>query len=83
MLMGCEWIVTTPGGRIVAEELLGNRKVQLIEDNRGAYYLRKVSVDDGALLSIAPVHGDPKVLSEARELFPDLLPFGGLPVDAT
>ena len=69
--------------RIVTEEPLGDHRVQLVEDRRGCYHLRKVSGDKKTILFSAPVHGDPCVLAEARELFPDLLPFGGLPVDAT
>jgi hypothetical protein len=76
MTASCSW-------RIVAEKTLLEHRVQLVEDDRGGYHLRKVSKDDGAILSIAAVHSDASVLAEARELFPDFLPFGGLPVDAT
>jgi len=69
--------------RIVAEQVLLDYEVQLIEDCEGGYHLRRVSVDSETMLSSAPVHGDTSVLAEARELFPDLLPFGGLPVDAS
>jgi hypothetical protein len=69
--------------RTIAEQHLVDHKVQLVEDRAGSYHLRKVSVDDETILSSAPVHRDPNVLAEARDLFPDQLPFGGLPVDAT
>ncbi|MDQ7785078.1 MAG: hypothetical protein RDU20_19490 [Desulfomonilaceae bacterium] len=69
--------------RIVAQRSQPDHKVQLVEDCAGAYYLRKVSADEGTTLSNAPVHANPSVLAEAREWFPDLLPFGGVPVDAT
>ncbi len=68
--------------RIVAEKTLFEHRVQLVEDSEGGYHLRKVSTDRKTILSSAPVHGNPSVLAEARDLFPDLLPFGGLPVDA-
>lgn len=68
---------------IVAEQLLVDYKVQLVEDCEGGYHLRRVSVDGETIFSSAPVYGDPSVLAEARELFPDLLPFGGVPVDAS
>jgi len=77
-------VVTETGPyRIVAEQLLPDRKIQLVEDSGGGYHLRKISADGGTTLSIAAVHGAPSVLAEARELFPDFLPFGGVPVDAT
>ncbi len=69
--------------QIMAEQPLPDHKVQLVKDRAGCYHLRKVSAEDEMILSSAPVHRDPIVLAEARELFPDLLPFGGLPVDAT
>ncbi len=68
--------------RIVAEKNLFGHMVQLVEDSEGCYHLQKVSEDRKTILSRAPVHSDPSVLDEARDLFPDLLPFGGLPVDA-
>jgi hypothetical protein len=55
----------------------------LIEDPRGAYHLRKIALDRETVLSIASIHSDFGALSEAREYFPDLLPFGGIPVDAS
>jgi hypothetical protein len=69
--------------RVVAEKILPEDRIQLVEDGKGGYHLRKVSQDGKTVLSSNPVHSDPSVLTEARELFPDLLPFGGLPVDAT
>ena len=67
----------------MAEKILLEHRIQLVEDSKGGYHLRKVSEDGKTVLSSNPVHSDPSVLAEARELFPDLLPFGGLPVDAT
>ena len=69
--------------RIVAEKTLFDHIVQLVEDNDGGYHLQKISADCKTILSSAAVHSDPSVLAEARELFPEFLPFGGLPVDAT
>jgi len=76
------WMTEAISCRIVAEQRLPDHRVQLVEDREGGYHLRKVSVDEKKILSSAPVHADPSVLAEARELFPDLMPFGGLPVDA-
>ena len=69
--------------RILAEELILDHRVQLVEHRDGSYYLRKILVDEGTVLFSAPVYGNAAVLDEARGLFPDFLPFGGLPVDAT
>lgn len=68
--------------RILSEERFHDYSVQLVEDREGRVYLRKISVDQETVLFSAPVYGDPIVLAEARELFPDLLPLGGIPVDA-
>ncbi|MDQ1239173.1 MAG: hypothetical protein QG577_1358 [Thermodesulfobacteriota bacterium] len=69
--------------RIVRENRFRENTIQLIEDQWGGYRLRWVSNDGKQTLVSAPVHSDPRVLAEAREHFPDVLPFGGLPVDAT
>lgn len=68
--------------KVVAEKTLSEQRVQLVEDSQGGYHLQKVSLDRKRTLFRAPVHSDLGVLAEARDLFPDLLPFGGLPVDA-
>lgn len=73
----------TDSYRIVAEQIVLDYRVQLVEDRQGGYHLRRLSQDEKTILSIAAIHADPGVLAEARELFPDLLPFGGVPVDAT
>lgn len=69
--------------RIVAEQSLDGYRFQLVEDRKGSYYFRKISEQSGHVLLDGPIHGDPSILAEAREHFPDFLPFGGLPVDAT
>jgi len=69
--------------RVIAEEVGVLHRVQLIEDLEGGYHLRKISVDGGEILSSAPVYCDAGVLAEAREYFPECLPFAALPVDAT
>lgn len=69
--------------RIVAEQTLPDQAVRLVEDREGGYHLQRVAMDRRTIFSSAPVHSDPSILAEARELFPDVLPFGGLPVDAT
>ncbi len=74
---------TVGSNKVVAERALNDCHVQLIEDPRGAYHLRKIALDRETVLSIASIHSDFGALSEAREYFPDLLPFGGIPVDAS
>jgi hypothetical protein len=69
--------------RIIAEEVADVHRIQLAEDQWGGYHLRKVSADGRKILSSAPVYSDPSVLAEAREYFPDFLPFAAQPVDAT
>ena len=69
--------------RILSEQTLEDYTIQLVEDQRGAYLLRKISSDRKIILESAPIHSDPIVLAEAREHFPDFLPFSGVPVDAT
>lgn len=69
--------------RVIAEEVGILHRVQLIEDCEGAYHLRKISVDGGKILSSAPIYRDAGILAEAREYFPECLPFAALPVDAT
>ncbi len=69
--------------RIVAEQPLGVHKIQLVEDQRGGYYFRKVLADTGEIVMAVPIHNDPSVFAEASEYFPEFLPFGGLPVDAS
>lgn len=74
---------TVSSSKVVAERALSDCHVQLIEDSRGAYLLRKIALDRKTILSSASIHGDLGELSEAREYFPDLLPLGGMPVDAS
>jgi len=76
-------MTATGSSRILAQQSLPDYTVQLVEDRDGGCHLRKISADDGTIVSSAPVHGDQSALAEARELFPDLLPFGAVPVDAT
>jgi hypothetical protein len=67
---------------VLSEERSHDHSVQLVKDREGRVSLRKVSADQKTVLLSAPIYSDPSVLAEARELFPDLLPLGGLPVDA-
>ncbi|MFH0825035.1 MAG: hypothetical protein V2B18_19970 [Pseudomonadota bacterium] len=76
-------MTTSCSYRIVAEETLFEHSVRLVEDNEGGYHLQKISADCRTILSSASIHSDPCVLAEAKDLFPDFLPFGGVPVDAT
>jgi mannose/cellobiose epimerase-like protein (N-acyl-D-glucosamine 2-epimerase family) len=68
--------------RVLSEERFHDYSVQLLEDREGGVYLRKVSADQETVLFSAPLYSDLSALAEARELFPDLLPLGGIPVDA-
>ncbi|MCX5873322.1 MAG: hypothetical protein NTY51_08830 [Deltaproteobacteria bacterium] len=68
---------------IVSQNTFQDTTIQLIEDQWGGYRLRWVSHDGQQSRVSAPIHCDLRVLAEAREYFPDVLPFGGLPVDAT
>lgn len=69
--------------RIVSEKRLQDCTIQLIEDQWGGYRLQWLLNNGNQPIVSAPVHSDQRVLAEAREHFPDVLPFGGLPVDAT
>lgn len=69
--------------RVVAEQTLEDSTIQLVEDQQGCYHLRQISSDRRTIRISAPVHCDPSVLAEARAHFPDFLPFGAVPVDAT
>lgn len=69
--------------RVVAEQTLADSTIQLVEDQHGGYHLRQISSDRKSIRVSVPIHSDPAVLAEARAHFPDFLPFGGVPVDAT
>ncbi len=69
--------------RVLSEQTLEDCTIQLVENQRGSYFLRKIYSGRGTIQVSAPIHSDPAALAEAREHFPDLLPFGGMPVDAT
>jgi hypothetical protein len=67
---------------VLSEERFHDHSVQLVEDREGRVSLRKVFADQKTVLLSAPIFNDSSALAEARGLFPDLLPLGGLPVDA-
>ncbi len=71
--------------RILAEKETDEGLVQLLENQDGTYQLRKLSNTPGGQKTVlsAPVHSNTSVLAEAREYFPDHLPFGAVPVDST
>ncbi|HVN79936.1 MAG TPA: hypothetical protein VMW38_13130 [Terriglobia bacterium] len=69
--------------KVITQTIQNGEPVQLVCDGKGSYFLRRHSICGEQLGLSAPLHSDPAALAEARELFPDHLPFGGLPVDAT
>ncbi len=69
--------------KVITRTIQNAEPVQLVCDGMGGYFLRRRSTGGEQLGPSAPPHSDPAALAEARELFPDHLPFGGLPVDAT
>jgi len=76
-------MITPNSYHIVSQNEFQDSIIQLIEDEWGGYRLRWISHDGHQSCISAPIYSDPRVLAEAREYFPDVLPFGGLPVDAT
>ena len=68
---------------VIAETVTHGVTIQLIKDCKSVHFLRYCSADGEKPSISAPLHSDTAVLAEARELFPDHLPFAGLPVDAT
>lgn len=68
---------------VIAETVTHGVTIQLIKDSNSVHFLRCCSADEEEPSLSAPLHSDAAVLAEAREMFPDHLPFAGLPVDAT
>jgi len=68
---------------IVAETISREGIVQLVKDCQSVHFLRRRSPDGQELSLSAPLHSDLAALAEARDLFPEDLPFAALPVDAT
>ena len=68
---------------VIAETVTHGVTIQLIKDSNSVHFLRWCSSDEEEPSLSAPLHSDTAVLAEARELFPDHMPFAGLPVDAT
>ncbi len=56
--------------------------VELVEDHQGDCFLRRLSEDGQEVSRSARLHTDPVALADARDLFPEHVPFGALPVDA-
>jgi hypothetical protein len=68
---------------VIAETVIRGVPIQLVKDSNSVHFLRFCPADEEEQSLSAPLHSDTAVLAEARELFPDHLPFAGLPVDAT
>ncbi len=68
---------------VIAEIVIHATTIQLVKDSNNVHFLRRGSAEQEKTSLSAPLHSDLAVLAEARELFPDHLPFAGLPVDAT
>ncbi|MGB6068485.1 MAG: hypothetical protein WBG50_27065 [Desulfomonilaceae bacterium] len=68
---------------VIAESITAGLTVQLVKNFQNVHFLRFCCADGKKPTVSAPLHSDPVALAEARDLFPDSLPFAGLPVDAT
>ena len=68
---------------IIEEKVVEGCSVQLIEDDHGILFLRRMSPEGEQLSLSAPIHSDKVVWADAQEWFPDRFPFGALPVDAS
>ncbi|MDA8306498.1 MAG: hypothetical protein M0Z81_06700 [Deltaproteobacteria bacterium] len=67
---------------VLAQVLVGDITVQLVERSKYGCFLRRlgpggVFVEDGP-----PISSDMESLAEARDLFPEHLPWAGMAVDA-
>jgi hypothetical protein len=69
--------------RIIDEKVVQGRPVQLVEDDLGIVFLRRMSLEGKQISLSAPIHSDKAALADAQELFPNRFPLGGLPVDAS
>ncbi len=68
---------------VIAESITAGLTVQLVKNFQNVHFLRYCSSDGEDLTLSAPLHSDSAALAEACDLFPDSLPFSGLPADAT
>jgi hypothetical protein len=68
--------------RVLARIQVERCTVELVEDDAGSCFLRRSSADGQEISRSAALHSDPAALADARELFPEHVPFGALPVDA-
>ena len=68
--------------RVIDHTNVEHLTVQLADDGLGGYFLRWLSADGKELSRSQPLYRDQAALAEARELFPEHLPFTSMPVDA-
>ena len=80
---GMETYKKSPLLMVISHTNIEDLTVQLVDDGLGGYFLRWLSADGQELSRSQPLYGDPVALAEARELFPEHLPFNAMPVDAT
>ena len=69
--------------RIIEEKVVQSLCAQLVEDEEGILFVRRMSPEGKEISLSAPIHSDKAALADAHELFPDHFPPGGLPVDAS
>lgn len=74
--------LTNKKARILDETLLDNQRVQLLEAEPGILYLRRADQSTSAVFLSGPLFSDPVALMEARDIFPDQIPWRAIPVDS-
>lgn len=68
---------------VVLEQVsVGDITVQLVEGSKHGCFLRRLGPGGVLLDQGPPLSSDIESLSEARDLFPELLPWAGLAVDS-
>ena len=67
---------------VLAQKLLGDITVQLVERTQYGCFLRRLGPGGVLIDQTPPLSSDIASLAEARDLFPEHLPWGGMAVDA-
>ena len=73
--------LSPPAARVLAQTLVRGRSYQLLESHPGVLCLRQVDPISHQVWLSGPLYADPVALSEARDLFPEHIPWAGMPVD--
>lgn len=66
---------------VLAQTSVDGIKVQLVEHKEHGCFLRWLGPGDAVISQSPPLCSDNASLVEARELFPELLPWAGMAVD--